>query len=415
MTEQHDRETDDGEIYLYKYWLALKRRWVFLASLVVIAVGATAVITRQMPKTYRVSATIIAGRMGSVGNNQTESLAATDDIVELIKEDSFVGKIIDSLGLDKKQYSPKLSNGLKAQARKGGELVYISYDTVDPETGKKIVSTLIDQIKKMFDPRAAKSQRIFDADILGLREAINVAKLEQKKANTDIESLSQQIETAKEKAGIDITIKEKEKEGANGQIKHLDDRIASLQAAKDRLNKSLTMLEANTQDLVKGKTEVIGNPGTTDTFSRILFANDLQQNIAFINTTYDRLQSCDMEINKAQDDIQQLKTKLAVLDESIKQLTLQKEADIKGFQQEIQQLALRRDEEIPGKAKEKEAEINRLAAEKDGIESIRAVSEPDYIDIPVSPKMTANLAAAGVISILLGSAIALVRGRREWL
>jgi outer membrane murein-binding lipoprotein Lpp len=393
--------TESEEIDLYAYWLALKKRRKLIGAIVVVAVSLAVIGSVALPKTYKVTASITQGRLfWSADTGTFVDLASRDDIVDLINKGVLNKKIIASLSLDEKKYARKLNNGIQATASPGGKLIYLTFVTDEPNEGKLILSEFIRILKDTYNSRAENFRAGITADVQKEEQDVKLFEVESETVAVDMQDIERQVEMVKKTTEIGIATKTQERDSSKEQVTYFQEGIAALRATKERLGRTLEMMEKNTHDLLDGKTEFVKTPEAGKEIAYLLFANNLQVNLAAVNSGYELLKACDSDINDYQQKISKLTAQIKTLDEDIKQLNIDKESSLKRLSQDKEKLVLTKNEGLPAKIKQAQSSISRLQLKKEMVEEITPVAVPDYLNLPAESKTKLYIAAATALSML---------------
>jgi uncharacterized protein involved in exopolysaccharide biosynthesis len=403
--EPLDTGSQEDEIDLYPYWMAIKKRWIMIISLVLITVIGAYVFTRHMPRIYRIDALINPGRAIDSDGRPT-TVANLADINQMISSGSLQKKIvkpfIKSQNSEASFNELSLLNNLTAQTNDRGEYISLNFESSNPEQGIKILKQVILEIQSTFNPRVENFHKLATAEIENKRNGIADIEFQEGKIDLNIKQLKKNIERKKELTQSEIRVLTDQKSAIANKIKTYQQRIESLAQAKKQLNVFADSLEQNTRELMKGKTELSKTSGNDNTLALLLFSNNIQENINSLSRNKAKIYDFEMEANDAQRNIDTLNHKLAETEGKIKKAKLKSDAKIDQINVDIQTRLLDLNKRLPAEIAKIQSDIQGLEARRSMTEEIQVISEPDYINQPIQSKRDATIAIAVLSAFLIG-------------
>ncbi len=404
----------EDEIDLYPYWLAIKKRWLMIVFLTLAGVAGAYIATRYMPRIYRANALISLGRIESGGRVST--VANLADINQMIESGSLQKKIAESFKAKYPQETisgSALRNNLSAQASDKSEYIALKFDFANPELGVQVLNKFIQELQKTFDRRTENARKSVAAEIARKKNEIGNIEFQKGKLELKLKQLEIEIQRKKELTRSAVAVLTNQKAALADQIKNYEQRIGTLAEAKNQLNALTASLEANTNELVKGKSELTQASTGEGLLASVLFSNNLQQNIYSLSLNKQKINEYDMLANDARKEINLLKIELALTEGKIKETTLLNETEIDKFKAMMDENKLELEKSLPAEIEKVQNDIQVLEARKDMIEGIEVIAEADYLGQAIKPKTMMIVAGGGFIAFLFSIFLAFFRQWQE--
>jgi succinoglycan biosynthesis transport protein ExoP len=151
-------QEDQDEINLAQYWLSIKRRWLFILTIMTSVFGLTAFYTFSQKPIYEAEGKLIFDKQSSASlTGVSERLGELSGVgstsnpldtqAEIIRSHPLIQKTIDTLQLKDKDGEPLGMNGflrnLKVQSIRGTDIMQLSYRDTSPEQARAIINQLM--------------------------------------------------------------------------------------------------------------------------------------------------------------------------------------------------------------------------------------------------------------------------------
>lgn len=344
-----------------------------------------------MTKIYKVSMTLDAGTLSINENNEdvaVDSLVNMKSLIEGVKGGTsmFNAGILDAMKKKGLKDIPA-SLGFDINIPKGSNNLSISYTTPDVETGKVVLNTLADSIRKKYQGRVDGSRKNHDNSILKVNNQVSSEKFK-------IESLKNNIVSEKLKTDLhvsnisnSISLLDAQKKLVKKNIKSMENRIADIRSeiVKVQKNSAIIMDERN-----KFMADSINKDNI---LTAMIYSNTIQQNISYANTLENSIAGVNREIYQAQN-------KIETIEKNLGDYRLQKIGLVKQLELDVQQLGLSINEH-ENQIKEKDVSIDLLKFKKEYVKNVRILSEPTPGLSPVKPKKKMIVALAFVAGLFV--------------
>jgi len=365
MREQEDAVNEVGLMdYLAVLW---KRKWLVIIPTALCAMLA-GVISYLLPPQWEVDILIVPSKfIVQTEQGQFAEVLVVDpkQVAALINQKSFDSQIAKELNLDAKSY-PKI----EAVSLRDTKLVKISVRDNNISRAKSILSLLFVHLKSEFDKKASVQFKDIDTQIafqenqinykeLVIRDSLNKIKLieiDMNKTKQEIHSLEQKLIISEERA------------------KNLSEEMKT---ARTRIGDIETQQKKYLAETKEG----------AEAISNLLYANEIQNNLAYYNTLDEKL---------SMEKIAQENTRFSINDRNDK----------------INQLNINMDEsrneidKVKIEIEDVKSQMAFLAERKARIDYTQLIKEPTASPFPVSPKKAKNILIAGILGLLIFSIVA---------
>jgi len=331
--------------YLRVLW---KWKWLIVIGTLVIVVSTVAFVY-QLPRVYEVSAVIEPGLAGLNDRGDRLYLDNVDNITSKINEKTYNRKIAEELKLEPEEWP--VWPEAKTDRRTKSNIARVTLESPMDQTdrGKEVLSSLIRMVASDYEKEGNYNR-------FRCQEQITLKRSDLKNNESKKKDIDRQIEIRLN------AVKMKKNE-----IRALNDRLDVMSKRIEELYIETGNVKANTDQIISLRKDQLSKPAGVDAVALLLYANTIQQNIAYFNS-----------IN---DQIYLLKTELK--DGQFRKEEINIEMD--SIMKEVERMKLAR-EELDTKTEDIQAEIKRLESEKDLIGNLRVIQAPQVSLEPVGPK-----------------------------
>jgi len=273
---------------------------------------------------------------------------------------------------------------LKAENLRSTNLIKVTVREENIERGKAILISLFNHLKRELDQKIDVEMKGVETEIelkkydIGESE-INIKNIENQIASKTFDIQSNQIEKERMKTGIETD---------QNKLKISEERIQNIM---EEMKSVKTRIDEIDQQLRKALAQ---DKQASDAVSLLLYSNEVQQNLRYLNTLDERL---------SLEKITQENLRLSMLDkqEQIRQIDTQ-------ISQIRTQIETDRNEiaRIKNTIAVLETEIRLLGDKKARIDYAQLIKEPTSSLYPVSPRKKVNVVIAGVIGLFMFTILA---------
>jgi len=359
MHQQEEMEPEGIDLMEYVN-VAWRHRWQIIIPTVVLAVLA-GIVSFLLPKIWEVDAIIIPSKFltqNQVGEFKQVLVVEPKQIAGQISQGAYDSLIGAELNIPTREF-PKI----KAENLRDTNLVSISVREKDPAKGRQIILSLFNHLKSDFDKK-------IDVEFSGINNQIERAKNMILDFELGIES--KKIE--KEKIKRDMT-------ADKNKLAIADRRITDVQEEMKSVKTRIAELDDLQRKTISEKKD------GTETLALLLYSNEVQQNIRYMNTLEDKVSAQRVTIEDLTFSIKSNEQQLLQIDNQIEQIQL----DLNNAKNEIKFL------------EDKKNRIDYSQLAKDPTPSIG----------PVSPKKKMIVLIAGFLGFCLSSGIVFFRENME--
>ena len=427
MTDNKPPNTPDGykpenliypaedEIDLVELIKPLWQQKILIAVIIFLAIATAVVLALVATPQYRIHVRVKPGIFRWDSNDNPVSYLKTTDLKGLI-----TGGVFDSyaiqIGLGDK--APKIQ---AASDRRGDQLnAYFFWP--DQAEGKKIMAGFLDFLN---DPDRGTNEKkisglqaqrlLLDKSIKKLQEGIKAVAIQKEKIGLNIDQKKDELELVdleksrlkREIGSINADIKM-----AEGEIKFFEQRISLAEETQVSYEKSRREIDENTTRIISLRDKLLQSP-PEDSLQLLLLATTIQQNIAYLTTIEQKIETARKEVIshrtakaeliKAQEKYQ---LEIADLQDKIKLEIPKRKADI---QKEITKLKLTVEKELPSKIILLNQKISELNNKINTISLVEVVEYPQASRKPEKPKKRKIVVLAGIMGFFLAIILAYLR------
>lgn len=440
-------EIPDDEIDLVELVAILwRRRWLMVGVFAVIVGLAIAYCFIATPK-YEITAQLSPGITGLDDKGNPVHAWSPKDLENWFSQEGYLEAILGVLGED--VGLPEL----KASNIRQSNVVNVSFYWPDAKQGKQLLESVIDfltqrgnkSIQQLIGNRRAIQDRIFqlekDKELIPIergRLEDEVLKTQQKFV-VDKQSLERDIlKLAKdlEQIPIEQTRIDNQIAKANNQIKVLNTKLSSLannktlaKEAVSEIKKRIDGVNRNTEELMRLRQNTL--TGNSDELALLMYSNIIQQNISFAMSLQTRIENLEKEMNRYIDEesarakeiddikieIEDLKVKrdeeLAMKKEQIEKNILKLRAELaktsKDAEIKIEELKIKRNKELTMKADKLQENIETLQTRLSTLTPLEVNQPPFSSPEPVKPSKRKIVALAIVLAGFLAVLTAFIK------
>ncbi len=244
--------------YMYLLW---RKKWIIIV-LVILALGASYFLSKQMTKIYSTSTLIMINKDNNSGNILEEQMSLnlsgqdnTESYTYILQSRRILNKVINNLGLRNSEgelIAPKTLEDKMTVSRRGDtDLIEISVNYSDPQKAKSIANDIVSEFKN----------ELKEINRTNLRSASNFVNEQLANVKNNLEKTEQKILQYKKENEI-IQPEEQSK----NQLKQLSEletgKIESqlkLEQARASLKEVNNYLENENEEIISSKT-ISNNP-----------------------------------------------------------------------------------------------------------------------------------------------------------
>ena len=367
----------ENEIELMDYLNVIwKRKWLIILPTFFLAVGV-GVYSFFLPQVWEVDAIVQPSKfLVQTEGGQYEEVVAIDpkQIAGQINQESYDRLIAAEMNIDERRFP-----GLKAENLRDTKLVRVAVREENIERGKAILISLFNHLKRELDQKVDVEMKGVDTQIdlkeLDIkRNEINIKNLENQIALRTFDIQSKQIEKERKKTEIDTD---------QNKLKISEERIQSIM---EEMKSVKTRIDEIDEQLRKALGQ--GKQGS-DAVSLLLYSNEVQQNLRYLNTLDERLSVEKITQENLRLFIRDKQEQIRQIDTQINQVRTQIETD----RNEIAR--------INNNIATLQSEIRLLVDKKARIDYAQLIKEPTASLYPVSPRKKLNVAIAGILGLFM--------------
>jgi capsular polysaccharide biosynthesis protein len=259
---------------------------------------------------------------------------------------------------------PRSFYKLKAESLRDTSLVKVTVKEENIERGKAILISLFNHLKRELDQKV-------DVEMKGVETEIKLKEYDIRKSEINIKNFENQIASKT----FDIQSNQIEKERMKTGIEIMEE-MKSVKTRIDEIDQQL--LKA----LAQGKQ-------ANDAVSLLLYSNEVQQNLRYLNTLDERLSLEKITQENLRLSIRDKQEQIRQIDTQIGQIRTQIETDRNEIARIKNIIAVL------------ESEIRLLEDKKARIDYAQLIKEPTSSLYPVSPRKKVNVVIAGAIGLFM--------------
>jgi len=371
--------------YLIVLW---KRKWLIIIPtlLVVFAAGIASFL---IPPKWDIDAIMLPSKFFTqTEQGQFEEVVVTDpiQIAGQINQESYNSLIAAELGLDIRKFPE-----LKAENLRDTKLIRVAVREKDITTGKNILHSLFNHLKRELDKKIDVEINDIDTQITTMENSIKDTGNEIKIKENEIKKEYNEIKLY----DLSIQSKEIEKdrtkqeiESHKNKLKISEERVGSIMEEMKSVKGRIDELDRQLNKAIAEKKE------GTEAVSLLLYSNEVQQNLRYYNTLDEKLSTEKITQENLSLSIKENLEKIRLTDNQINQINTEKEitrAEISTIMNEI--------EKLKNKIDTLQSEIKLQGDKKSRIDYAQLIKEPTSSIYPVSPKKTLNMAVAMIVGV----------------
>jgi uncharacterized protein involved in exopolysaccharide biosynthesis len=253
----------------------VKGKWI-IAGVTLCCVLAGVGYALLATPVYEIEALLAPGTIGFNDNQQPIKNVSTGEMAEWFKSSAYLPEIVKKYGMEAVKNGTISYEGLAVRFDKNAQLLTLSLKSNIPENSRAILNDIItiyaEQEKTYPAAKAHMEKRIFD-----LTQQLDEWDFKRSRLDDDI------VRTIGKRKILDTT------------LSTLDTHIAEQKNIMQRMEKQVDMINANTQDLLVLRKEMF--EAKADKLSELMYANFIQQNIAYSANLESRMDALRADIN----------------------------------------------------------------------------------------------------------------------
>jgi len=358
-------EADEDEIDLLELWRTLMRKkWVVMGVTLACILGAVGYALLATPK-YEVRTFLAPGTIGFNGEQLPIKASSITEMNEWFKSGIYLPELIKHYGIEAVENGtiPSREEDLSVDLPKDTRMLILSLESSTPDLSKEVLQDIISifaaQEKNYPAAKAHMEKRIFD-----LTQQLEGWDFKRSRLDDDI------VKTIRQRKILDVN------------LATLDTHIAEQKNIIQRMEKQVDTINANTQELMVLRKEMF--KAKADKLSELMYANFVQQNIAYSANLEQRMDALRFDINNQGVKRKELLDKMQNVDLLIND---KKEKQTKELVLQKQNL-----EKLLALAK---VQLSQLSP-------VEIIQRPFSSIKPVAPRKVLIVALAGVGGLFLG-------------
>jgi len=289
------RKVDFASYFL----IAWKYRWWIVVPTLAAAALALAV-SFVLPRVYRVQAIVSPSRFLTQSENgdfRVVMVSSAKEVASQVGEGAFNALVGDELGIPPQDFPRILAETLRDT-----NLVSISVRTRDPEKGRQILASLFEHLKSDLDRKISVEINTLDAQVANILK--KVRRLEIDIEGQEIAKAASRSDIAADKNRLVIN----------------ERRVAGLLEDMETTKGRMAEMETLRQQAIKE------TAGTDQSLSLLIYANQTQSSINYINILAEQLRQAQMEAEDLKARIKKNERELLLIDNGIEEKRLAIEA-----------------------------------------------------------------------------------------
>ena len=405
----------EDEIDLIDLIKPLWQQKIFIVAITALTIAAAIVLVFCATPQYKIYTQLKPGAYRWNDEGNPIPYIRSSDLKDLI-----TGGIFDTY-MAKTGYDDNTPKINVSSNQKGRQLTaYLFWP--DQAEGKKIMAGFIDFLNNpdrntnLKKPSGLQIQHLsLKKSINTLQEKIKATTLKKQKINLNIDQKKEELKLVDlqkdrlerniERINVDFKMTEK-------QIKFLTERISLAEECRNNHEKSRLKIDENTARIISLRDKLMRTP-PDDNLQLLLMASTVQQNIAYLNTIGQEIETTRKEVishHTAKADLkkEQEKYHLAIteLHDKINLEIPKRESDIK---KTITKMQWDIEKELPGQIALMKQQIDYLYRKIDSISIIEVVNYPQASIKPLKPNKKKTVALAGVMGFFMAIIFAYCR------
>lgn len=270
--------TPGDEVDLLELWQTLmRRRWIIVGVAVVCILAGVGYALLATPK-YEVRMFLAPGTIGFNGDQLPMKASSITEMKEWFESGAYLPDLIKHYGMEAVENGtiPYEKKGLSVDLPKDTRMLTLSLKSSTPDLSKEVLQYIIrifaEQEKNYPAAKAHMEKRIFD-----LTQQLEGWDFKRSRLDDDI------VKTIRQRKILDAN------------LVTLDTHIAEQKNIIRRMEKQVDTINANTQELMVLRKTML--KAKTDQLSELMYANFVQQNIAYSANLEQRVDALRADIN----------------------------------------------------------------------------------------------------------------------
>jgi capsular polysaccharide biosynthesis protein len=405
----------EDEIDLIELIRPLWQQKMLIAAITILTIAAAVVLVLRATPQYKIYTQVKPGTYRWDGEGNPIPYMKSADLKNLL-----TGGIFDTYAAKSElgHNTPKIN---ASSSRQGDQLTAYFFWPNQAE-GKKIMADFIDFLND-FDRDTNQNKRsglqvqrrLLETSIKKIGEAINATNIEKQKVELNIDQKKEELKLVDlqkdrlkreiERVNADFKMTEK-------QVKFLEERITVAEETRADYEKSRRQIDENTTRIISLRDKLLQTP-PDDSLQLLLLASTIQQNIAYLNTIGQKIETARKEVishytAKAGLIKKQEKYHLAIADLHDK-INLEIPKNKSDLQKVITKLQWNVEKELPSEITLLNQQIEELHDKIDVISMVEVVNCPQASTKPLKPNKKKTVALAGVMGFFLAIIFAYLR------
>lgn len=406
----------EDEIDLIELIRPLWQQRILIATITILSAVMAVVLAFKATPQYRIFTQLKPGIYRWDSNNNPIPYLKTNDLKSII-----TGGIAETYITTKTEIEAKTLN-IEVKSNRGSNQLTAYFFWPNPAEGKKIMVNFIDFLN---DPhRKANQNKLSGLQIQRLSLKKSIQKLQEEIKTENIQKQIIQLDIDEKKENLKLVNLQSDRlkreiECINADVKMTEKRvnflgemIAVAEETRAGYEKNRHEIDENTNKIISLRDKLLHAP-PDDSLQLLLLANTIQQNIAYLDTIEQKIETTRKEVisyntSKAERVKEQRKYILAIAD-------LQDDIDLKipkqksDIQKSIIKLQLTVEKEIPSKVVLLNQQISTLNTRINTISMIEVVEYPQASVSPTKPNKKKMVMLAAVMGFFLAIVIAYLR------
>ena len=415
MTDNKSPNSAEEEIDLTKLMHSLWRQKILIAGITFMTAAIAVILVLVFTPQYKIYTQVKPGiyRWDDKGN-PIPYLKKTD------LKSLLTGGIFDT-------YATKIKLGddtpqIEAKNDRNGDQLIIYFFWPNQLEGKKIMAGFIDYLN---EPNRGTNQKklsslqnqhlSLEKSINEIEEKINTANIEKQKVELNIDQKKEELKLVELKKNFlkrDIERINADLKMAKKEVEFLKEMIVVAEETRAGYVKSRQEIDENTTKIISLRDELLQAP-PDDSLQLLLLADTIQQNIAYLNTIEQKIETVRKEtisLHTAKAELirkqEKYLLKIADLQDNIEMELPKLKSDT---QKEITELQLTVEKEIPSTIILLNQQIDKYNDRINTISTIEVVESPQASIKPEKPKKSKIIAGATIIGFFLAIFVISVR------
>jgi hypothetical protein len=400
----------DDEISFTEYILVLwKRKWLLIIPTVIIVL-ITAIYSLVSPKIWRIESIIQPSKFLAQSAGGSFSKVTTVNPRQLagqIEQSSYNQLLARQMNININEF-PRL----RAEHLDNTDLVLVSTNMSDTETAKSILIALYEHIKFVYDKKIDTELQGIDSEISEKENEIKEQELILREKENQIKNRKNNIQRTKDQILLkdaEIQSKEIEKDRIIKEIKSYKNRLKISEKRESDISEEMKTVRERINETEEQLKIALAEPKQENVaISLLLYSNEIQQNLQYINTLSEKLSIEKITRENLNILILGYERETRQIDNQINQIQILKntiKTQIEDINTLIDMINIEK-EKINSKIETIKSQITFLKEKKERYDYTELIKDPTALGIPVSLSVKKGVLIAGIASLFVFSFIA---------